>query len=383
MYNTKSTISILERLSLLSVYVGLPFSVLGSIILSPFLARTRGKRMNRIIAEAFSRFLIVNCSPRQLQHVLGPSTERYIQWAKKRSLQPVVEDVNGSEGAAKLMWMTEKRTDRVLFYVHGGGYMTPFTDNMIGFCPGLREALLKQTGGDKDIGIVALVYTVYPATFPTQLTEFTLALTQLISSGVSPENIILIGDSAGANLVIQLITHTLRPVPNIPSSPFSVIESIDAPRRLLGGIILVSPWISLGTPVPSYARNTKYDFLSAAAITRWGSWYMKDVKSSHIPWVKPSSPSLFKGIETMVSRVLITAGGRECLLDDATTLFSMLEELQIPKEKLVITLDIEERGIHEDSILDIESPQSPGGGLSEATMRQVDWIKETFEAATN
>ncbi|KAJ3879969.1 Alpha/Beta hydrolase protein [Lentinula edodes] len=379
MHDMNSKISPKERLSLVGMYLRLPFSLLASIALSPFLARTRGKGINRVIAEAVASFFITHCSPRQLQHFLGPSTEKYIQWAKKRSLQPIVEDLSGSE-TAKLMWLTEKRTDRVLFYIHGGGYMSPHTDNMVGFCPGLRKALLQETGGELDFGIASLVYTLHPATFPTQLTEFILALTHLISSGVSPENIILIGDSAGANLIIQFITHTLRPVPDVILSPFRAIEGIDVPRRLLRGIILVSPWISLGTPTPSYARNTKYDFVNASAFTRWGSWYMERVQPLHIPWIKPSSSSTFKGLETMVSRVLITAGGRECILDDATSIFDMIEELQIPKENLTVTLDIEEKGIHEDSILDIESPQKSDGGFSDATMRQVNWIREAFEA---
>ncbi|KAJ3788332.1 Alpha/Beta hydrolase protein [Lentinula aff. detonsa] len=380
MYDAKFRLSLLERLSLIGVYIRLPFRLLVNVVLSPFLARTRGKRMNRVVAETVAGFLIANCSPRQLQYFLGPSIEKYVQWAKKNAIQPVIDNVLGSN--AKVVWLTDKRTDRVLFFVHGGGYMTPFVDNMVGYCPGLRKALLKQTGGEQDFGIAALVYTIYPATFPTQLTEFTLALTQMITSGVSPENIILIGDSAGANLIIQLITHTLRPVPGIPPSPFVAIDDIDVPRRRLGGIILVSPWISLGTPAPSYAQNTKYDFLTAGPLTRWGSYYMNGVEPKHVPWVKPLSSSLYKGIELLVSRVLITAGSRECLRDDAMNLFGMIEELQIPQEKLDITLDIEEGGIHEDAILDIESPQKPGGGLSQATMRQVHWIREAFEAAS-
>ncbi|KAJ3763685.1 Alpha/Beta hydrolase protein [Lentinula raphanica] len=381
MLERKFKLSIMEKLSLLGVLVRLPFNLLYTAAFSAFLTRTRGKRMLRILTEQLARFLIAKCSPRQLQYFLGPSLARYSQWAKKNSIQPVIEEVEGCD--AKIVWQTEKRKDRVLFFIHGGGYMTPFVDNMLLYCPGLRKALLKQTGGKQDFGIAALVYTIYPATFPTQLTEFTLALTQMISSGVSPENIILIGDSAGANLIIQLILHTLRPVPDVPLSPLGAIEGIDVPRRRLRGIALISPWISLGSPVPSYARNTKYDFLTAEPLTRWGSYYMEEVKASHIPWVKPSSSTLFKGIGMMVQRLLITAGGRECLLDDATTLYAMIEELQIPEEELVVTLDVDEKGLHEDAILDIESPQKPKGGLGDATLRQVSWIREAFEAATS
>lgn len=37
--------------------------------------------------------------------------------------------------------------------------MSPHTDNMVGFCPGLRKALLQETGGESDFGIVSLVYS--------------------------------------------------------------------------------------------------------------------------------------------------------------------------------------------------------------------------------
>ena len=142
----------------------------------------------------------------------------------------------------------------------------------------------------------------------------------------------------------------------------------------------MSAWTSLGSPTPSYARNDKYDWVSAASFNYWGSHYVDGVSESQLSYINPSSATSLKGIEKITSRVLITAGSHECLLDDSLAIHSMIEELKIPQSKLDVTLDIEEGGVHEDVILDIDTPQKPGGRLSDATLRDLEWVRKTFAA---
>ena len=69
------------------------------------------------------------------------------------------------------------------------------------------------------------------ATLPMQLTQIVLAIQQLLSTGLAPNNIQLIGDSAGGTLVLQLISHILHPVADVPTL------SIASP---LGNVLLIS-----------------------------------------------------------------------------------------------------------------------------------------------
>jgi acetyl esterase/lipase len=272
----------------------------------------------------------------------------------------------------------------VLIYLHGGAFMNPAIPHMFSFCPRIHQDLLQRDGA-KDFGVVALLYSLYPAQFPTQLNELTLALVHLFASGLKQENAILIGDSAGGNLIMQLLVHTLHPFEGVPLSPLRRFQrpSADAVEvTRLGGVCLLSPWLSVDTPTPSYTRNNEFDVLPGSAFLDLGRKYMKGVPDSYIPWIKPTFLTLdsevpwFAGLDEYVARVLITAGGREVLLDDSTGLYSALTKL--PARNIDVQLDVEEDGIHEDPIFDIGYPQKPGGGLSDATMKIVNWVGESF-----
>ncbi|KIK60326.1 hypothetical protein GYMLUDRAFT_97084 [Collybiopsis luxurians FD-317 M1] len=383
MHPTKQ-ITLLERISFLSIFFQLPFRALAAAFLSPFLKQWKKKRLNRVRVEAAVKYYVGRASIRQLQWATGTSVDVYRGWAKANRVQPVIEDVGEN---AKLLWLTEKRTDRVLFYVHGGAYMLTATDTMLAFCPRVHQELLKRDNS-KDFGIVALAYSLHPAKFPTQLDEISQALTYLLSSGVKPENLILIGDSAGANVIVQLLVHTLHPFEGVTPSPLQRVtrgllypSEVTPPKRL-GGVCLLSPWQSIDTPTPSYERNEVYDVLPATAVLNWGKVYLEGVPDSHLPWIKTiyCEPDLkepwFAGLDEYLERILITAGGKEVLLDDATGLYSALKNL--PNSKLDVRLDVEENGVHEDPIFDTSFPQKPRGGLGDATMNIVNWVEEVF-----
>lgn len=227
-----------------------------------------------------------------------------------------------------------------------------------------------------------------PETFPTQLSELTNGLAHLLSSGLKQENIILLGDSAGGNLITQFMVHTLHPFDGVAKSPLTRVpklkESSSAETvedsRLLGGVCLLSPWLSLDASIPSYNEKDDYDVISRQSLLTWGSAYLQQVPASHLPWVKPvicapvSESSWLAGLDEYVERVLITAGGKENLLDDSRGLYNML------KDSPSVDLDVQEDGIHCDPILDVVAPQKAGGMLSDATMRIVKWLGEGFRA---
>ncbi|KAK0482904.1 hypothetical protein EDD18DRAFT_1362304 [Armillaria luteobubalina] len=81
--------------------------------------------------------------------------------------------------------------------------------------------------GSIHVGITIPAYKLLPDNpFPTQLSEAQAAISTIFSAGAKPKNITLAEASAGGNVVLQLLTHILQPLPSVsplpipPSTPF-------------------------------------------------------------------------------------------------------------------------------------------------------------------
>jgi len=113
------------------------------------------------------------------------------------------------------------------------------------------------------------------------------------------------GDSAGANLVTQLLSHISHPHPSVPA--------LKIPEKLLG-ICLISPWVDFGITDPGMSKNKYKDFLSSAAGTQWSSAFMTT------PWPHKESTDFYNQAITapkgwwddvMVDEIFIVGGENE------------------------------------------------------------------------
>ena len=145
--------------------------------------------------------------------------------------------------------------------------------------------------------------------FPTQLKQANAALTYLLNKGIPPANIIIGGDSAGGNLVLQLASHILHPLPSIPAPPVL--------PQPLAGAVLISPWTGLDLGSPSYARNNRKDLITASSYA-----FLKNLVTEGLPPgqehymdVISAPPTWWQGLDSIFARVLFTAGEHECPLD--------------------------------------------------------------------
>ena len=199
------------------------------------------------------------------------------------------------------------------------------------------------------------------AKFPTQLTQMVLAVEHLLSTGLAPHNIQLAGDSAGANLILQLISHILHPVPDVPT--------LSAPLPL-GGALLISPWISLSPKAEgSIVANGKKDVLSTQAWLQFGTFVLENTpESNHLLLDHINAPDgWFDDIAKAVSKVLITAGDDECLVDSITVFAETIRKVHPQATYLV-----QENAIHGDSLLDFVVPAP--NTIGSLTPKMVDWI---------
>ncbi|TFK59721.1 hypothetical protein BDN72DRAFT_965955, partial [Pluteus cervinus] len=190
------SITLSERLHIFGTALCLPFILAWSLMTKPFVSRHAKKHWKRVVIETAIQTVTGAFNRVQLQYLFGDSTQRNIEkWAKRVKVPIEVEEIGEN---AKLTWMGQKRTDRVIFYFHGGAFLMPLQEPSLDFWKYIQREL-KRRG--QDVTFVVLQYTLVPnAVFPTPLQQAVRALEHLQTCGIQPQNLQLAGDSAGGNL---------------------------------------------------------------------------------------------------------------------------------------------------------------------------------------
>jgi acetyl esterase/lipase len=347
-----------ESLGMVAALIPLPAVLLWSVATTAFASYNRERGIKRITGDSALRYTISSLSVPQLQAVFGTTLATYEKWAKGAKLAATVDELGED---ARLLWIGPKRLDRVVLVAHGGGFLLPCPDFQMSFWRYVQLELEKQK---IQVGIAVLNYSLAPqASFPTPLKQAGLALDFLMAAGVKPQNLQLAGDSAGGNLILQLLSQMLHPRQGVPEIRLS------APLR---GIYLISPWTNLSADSKSHEENDGRDFLRHATLKDWGSQILAAVPDEDRPFAEAvrAPEEWFKGVDTLVERVLITAGGAEVLRDDIVT-FAETFKKHHANSKLVV----QQNGLHEDMFLDFVVNEAKKGQLTPLT---VEWLAAGF-----
>lgn len=183
-------------------------------------------------------------------------------------------------------------TDRILLFMHGGGYIGPLNNNYRDWGLHKGEIVNAKT-------VFMVNYRLAPESiYPAALEDAASAYKGLLRAGYNPNKIILMGDSAGGNLALSLAVY-LRD------------NNLPQPKA----IVLLSPWTHIGTELPARINNYEKDKMLGITNKVMSSEvampsYAKgaDIKD---PYLSPAYADL-----TGISSMLIIAGGDELLLDD-------------------------------------------------------------------
>ena len=139
----------------------------------------------------------------------------------------------------------ESREDRVVVYLHGGGYS-------VGSVRSHRDliARLCRASGAR---VLAIDYRLAPEhPFPAQLDDATSAYEWLIDQGISPASTAIAGESAGGGLTLSTLLQLRQRGHALPAAA-----------------ALVSPWVDLEARSPSYHENRRFDFVTRRAISAY------------------------------------------------------------------------------------------------------------------
>ena len=140
----------------------------------------------------------------------------------------------GINKSKKYFAKTELNNSKLLFYIHGGGFCRGFPLHGVYY----MKAMMKRFG----CGAIAVDYSLSPeCIYPTALNEIVSVYKELLKD-YNPEDIIITGESAGANLALATLMF-LR----------------DNNMPLPGCGILVSGYYNLYNNNPSYEINKDSD----------------------------------------------------------------------------------------------------------------------------
>lgn len=221
------------------------------------------------------------------------STPGWLVWL--HSLGAKIEQV---ETPVKGEWITPRdgsRSDIVVYYLHGGGYISGSAKS----CRPITVTLARRL----KTRIFGLDYRLAPENrFPAGLDDVVAGYRWLLSNGIDPSSIAVVGDSAGGGMTLGM-TLRLR----------------DAGLPLPAALVCLSPWTDMTSESKSLAANSDRDAMFVAEdIERFASVYLGD-HSRRDPLASPLLADL-----SGLPPTLIQVGRDEVLLDDARQLHARI-----------------------------------------------------------
>ncbi|CAJ2504788.1 Uu.00g121820.m01.CDS01 [Anthostomella pinea] len=224
--------------------------------------KKNGLSLHEHVAYAGIRDYQSGLSAVAIQNLLPLTSKVCLRFAKKHALP--FETVSLPDATIALRIGPPNAKKAVVFF-HGGGYMAPALSEHASFATGYG------TCTTPDVAVYVLQYGLASETanhYPRQLQQAVHLMRHLlVTQQMSPGSITLVGDSAGAHLLLGLLLHLTHPNPLVPQL------KLDSP---LSGAVLVSPWVRLQSTAGSLNANGQKDVLSAASLAYWAKNFLGD-----------------------------------------------------------------------------------------------------------
>ena len=195
-------------------------------------------------------------------------------------------------------WFTAEGADadRVLLYLHGGGYVLGSVQS--------HRVMLEVLAVAVGCRVLALNYRLAPeAPFPAAVDDAVAAYRALLDEGVPPGRIAVAGDSAGGGLTLALLL-ALR----------------DGGDPLPACAVPISPWTDMEGTGPSMESRAAVDPMVQKPV-------LLDLAKTYLQGADPKLPlaSPLHGDFRGLPPLLIQVGDAETLLDDTTRLEPLLK----------------------------------------------------------
>ncbi|CAF1393863.1 unnamed protein product [Adineta steineri] len=239
---------------------------------------------------------------------------------------------------------SSKNSDKILIYIHGGGFMTGDINTYSGF-----ECYLSRIF---NINVLHVEYRLVPEhPYPAAVDDTIALYHALLDQNISSSRMMIMGDSAGGGLTLQtmqvLITREL-PVPH--------------------GVILLSPWADISSSGESYTRNRPIDPILFDHNSTWVAAQILGPKQIHLshkdPLISPLYGS-FKGFPPMY----VNVGTAEITEDDSREIVKRAKQANVD-----VTLEVAVHLMHVYPIFYLYYPEARN------TIDNInEWMKTKFD----
>lgn len=285
---------------------------LGTFIVSPLRGSSGAVDVSTHVKLAILRKFLTNTTIFQLQYLARGNDIIYNAYAKEKGFAP---EVLTMEDGTKAHWVGNSKSKNILIWYHGGGFNLPTERGHYR----LAQTMVQHArASGKDLGVLFPSYTLAPQMqYPRQLEQGIETLRYTLNQlGLEPSNIMIGGDSAGANLTLGVLSHILHPHPTIPALKLS------APLK---GAVLFAPWASFATDDPSMKANTKKDIITPFLLDIWSASFLG--KSTRDNYNEPIRTDVewWRGLKDIVKEILVTGGTDELLIDSIKEMARKLE----------------------------------------------------------
>jgi acetyl esterase/lipase len=187
--------------------------------------------------------------------------------------------------------------DRVVLYLHGGGYVLG--------SPGTHRNLVARVAAASGAHALALDYRLAPEhPFPAAVDDAVAAYRWLLAQDIAPGRLAIAGDSAGGGLTVATLVALRAAAVPLPAAA-----------------ALLSPWTDLALAGPSMdARADADPMVGRVLLAKMADAYLHGADPK-----TPLASPLYADL-TGLPPLYVQVGGREVLLDDATRLVARARE---------------------------------------------------------
>lgn len=219
--------------------------------------------------------------------------QRRREWEARTRLEVLPQGarfapVNAGGIASEWMDMPRVARDRVFLFLHGGGYVAG--------SPRTHRRLAANLSRSTHMRVLMPEYRLAPEhPFPAGVKDALQAYGWLLEQGISEENIVVGGDSAGGGLTLSLLL-ALR----------------EAEAKMPSAAVLLAPWTDLTVSGASYRSNRKFDPI----ITREGLQEAAAQYAGGRDLADPMMSPLFADLSGLPP-LLIHAASDEAMVDDS------------------------------------------------------------------
>lgn len=210
----------------------------------------------------------------------------------------------GALAGVPVEWLTcpSNPSDRVVFYIHGGGFVVGSVRT--------RRAFTGYLASRLGYNVLAAEYRLAPESPFPAAPEDCFAVYRELMGKYAPEKVVILGESAGGNLVLATLLQ---------------IKAAGLPQP--AAAVCIAPCVQFDAVFPSYLQNAEKDNIVANLSREVLDVYL----SSHDRnLVKNPLFAPYYGDFTGCSPIYLWASTAEVLLDDSVKLYEKLRRANHP-----------------------------------------------------